>query len=278
MIKQISKEIKEKLIKMVTAELDNCGLYIGEPEETYLFSPIEDEFETYGDYFSWKVATGATKIVLFPPDMDYVIKIPFNGFHTSFEQYEDDYYLENPVPEGEEETFDYDEQRIIIEKKYYEEDPCNLFYPFSKASLYYRDGSDPNWDYCNLEALISEYAEEYNLCNIFVPTEWLFNYNGYPIYVQPKCEIEAYFEDIPQHSYNCSDEAKFTSKQKYKDKYLGYIQDTSWLAAVLENYGEETVNELINFIEEFNLGDLRDENRGLLDGKPVLIDYCGFYE
>ena len=269
----LTKEIKNKLISMVTEELDNCELYIGNPENTFLFSTIEEQ-ERYEGCFSWKYACGATKLVLFPPEMDYIIKIPFNGFRMEFDEYEDNFYTENPVPSMLASCFDYDKMRMRIEDMYYEEDPSNIFEPFHGAVL---NGEmiENDWNYCELEHKISEYAAEEGLGDLFVPTEFLFNYNGYPIYVQKKCEIEHNFD---LSSYSCTEEDKIISNETLPHHCLGYLEGTSWLATALKEYGKEKIDALIDFIIEYNLSDLRDENRGLYNGKPVLVDYCGFCE
>lgn len=267
----LSQEIKDKLIKMVTEELDWCGLYINKPERTYLYSPVDDE-ERYYDYFHWNIGCGASKLVLFPPNMDYVIKIPFNGFHIDFEVYEDAYYEKNPVPSMLASCFDYEAMTEQLLEKFNDEDDSVVFDPFTRASY---DGSTSEWDYCETECFLSEAAAEYGLEDIFMPTEWLFDYHGYPIYVQKKCEVEAGF-DVSE--YSCSDEDRRTVRQLYKQDCLGYLERTSWLASAYVEYGEDKVNKLIKFIEEYNICDLRDENRGLYKGKPVLIDYCSFRE
>ncbi len=270
----LTTEEREKLIQMVTKELDNCGIYIGDPESTCLFSSCNEDYE---DCFSWQIAMGATKLVLFPPHSNYIVKIPFNCFRMDFCTYENNYYIEHPVPEEEEDTFDYDSQQEILKDMYNDEDYIALKEPFvsaGEAINYFRDA----WDYCDTEVALSEYAAEYCLDDIFVPTEWLFDYNGYPIYIQRKCEVESTFEDELQTSYRVSDELKEASKKKLPKSRFTELFGTSWLASALKYYGEEKTQILLQFISDFGLSDLRDENRGILDGRPVLIDYCGFHE
>lgn len=50
-----------------------------------------------------------------------------------------------------------------------------------------------------------------------------------------------------------------------------------WMASALTLYGKRAVKEFCEFVIEERINDLHESNVGFLNGKPILIDFCGYY-
>ena len=50
-----------------------------------------------------------------------------------------------------------------------------------------------------------------------------------------------------------------------------------WMASALTIYGKRAVKEFCEFVIEERINDLHESNVGFLNGKPVLIDFCGYW-
>lgn len=183
---------------------------------------------------------GVTKVAIFFPDTDFVVKIPFSGYEEPEEEYDeetDEYY----------ETGEYD-----------------------YSSFQFADDNQTGDDYCRVELLIYEEAKSENLDFLFAPTSFIGYVKDHPIYIQPICEpySKRYPKDQKKESV---DSAKKTCKEK---NY--YCFNANWLADVLECYGEEIFNKFCQFIQDEKINDLHSDNIGYCRGKPVLFDYSGF--
>jgi len=146
---------------------------------------------------------------------------------------------------------------------------------------YASDGGryDSSWDYCNTEAEMYEVVEEMGLGQFFAKTEfWGYDKDHHPLYVQEK--VMTYWQYRGKHyenkpSYDASEKAK---------KYYGCGErlSTSWIAAAIDYYGEESVATLMEYLQnnEDGIGyDLHDDNVGFREnGAPVILDYSGYFE
>lgn len=179
---------------------------------------------------------GATKLVLTPPQADFVIKIPFTGT-----EYVED--VENGI-------FPY--------------------YPFEGAN------EPEGWDYCEAELIcfndaLSEGVEDY-----FLPIEFIGFVQGHPIYIQKKaktlhdtkiCYIEGLLKD--------SNEYKQAQSTKELCRELDiYCFNAVWLSDFVNHFGKDALKLLDTFLEDYHIYDLHSHNIGYtLDGVPVIIDY-----
>jgi hypothetical protein len=50
-----------------------------------------------------------------------------------------------------------------------------------------------------------------------------------------------------------------------------------WMASALTLYGKRAVKEFCEFVIEERINDLHESNVGFLNGKPILIDFCGYW-
>lgn len=204
----------------------------------------DDFFNCMDDDFSnyYDYAYGATKLALIPinNEEDYVIKIPYTGSYY----YESGYYT-------------------------------SIYYHPSKTE--YRDfveADDLNhpWDYCAAEAKRYLQAKQKGLAECFAKTELIGYVNNYPIYVQEKCIT--FSACGKKHSHTKEEKLKTS---KCCNNYYGINGD--WLTDFRLYYGEHILLKFINFIQNMNWDDdLRNDNIGYINNRPVLIDYAGFLD
>lgn len=172
---------------------------------------------------------GATKLVIIPTDLDYVIKIPYN-LATHFGEYFDF----NGLPQG----FD---------------------------------------NYCEYELHLYEVAHDAGWGNLFLPTEYIGNFAGIPIYIQAKAEdyINTY------HDYATEDSKKaIMNKRKENRNFIPLSLPFDWVACcydVLHSF--DKLRQFFCFLENEKISrDLHRANIGFYKNKPVIIDYGGYFE
>lgn len=97
--------------------------------------------------------------------------------------------------------------------------------------------------------------------------------NGHPIYKQDYAESLCSKEiDVKEDSLTKAREIEIKSK-----RYFPF--DTRWVALVIEKYGEEEIEKLMDFIEEEQIGDFHSGNYGFTAaGAPIVFDYSDFNE
>ena len=133
------------------------------------------------------------------------------------------------------------------------------------------------WDYCEAEANCYHDAKEYyDLGDMFAKTEYLGKIEGIPIYISEK--ITTLVSDTCVRN-----SSKHTEKiaESLQDKYeidWGF-REGSGLSAFIDCYGEKRTEELVSFLEEYDVSDLHDGNIGYdLYGNVKIIDYSGWYD
>lgn len=146
---------------------------------------------------------------------------------------------------------------------------------------YYEDDGYFNfsYNYCETEIELYERIFEENpiFSQLFLPLTRVEEYREWDVYVQPKCQ--AYNntnEKIRSKSYSKDS----LNKVRSEDMLYKSSLPKDWLAAVTEILGD--VNLVKNFIimlEEYDITqDLHNGNIGYYNGKPVILDYAGFYD
>lgn len=133
------------------------------------------------------------------------------------------------------------------------------------------DGEE--WNYCAQEEFRFEKVEENNLEQIFLKTELIQDFDKYPIYIQ---EIAEPLNTITQSTKNSHTKEDSEKVENFYKKYECINID--WEADILALYGEEYYCRLKDFIEEYDINDLRSANIGYVGIRPVIFDYSGFYE
>ena len=170
---------------------------------------------------------GCSKLVIIPPNTDYVIKIPF-----------------------------------LADESYGEF--CSATYPIHNSH---------GWDYCASECEWYYVAALHGIKDFFAKSEYVFSYNDYvKIYVQEKCKIY----NGARHTH--SKEERFTVLNKlHSIKCQNTHLDLDFLVELFKYYSETEIQKFLIFTER-NLSDLHNANVGFRYGRPVLVDYSGFYD
>ena len=187
---------------------------------------------------------GASKVVFFFSEIpEYVVKVPILGTYDSYEHDYIDYSQAVPMTK---ELADY----------------CNN-----------------NWnDYCGLEAGIYGYimANFSKLAKFFVSTEYIgTTSNNINLYVSKK--VRTYYAYDCEHNFEISKRSQESAKLIF-DTYnrIGGLS-SSFLCCLCEQYPEEDVWDLVDFIKDCYIDDLHSQNVGFDENdNPVIMDYCGF--
>lgn len=131
--------------------LEHCNF-----DELSEYTFRDNILETFREQYkhSWYYETGASKLVIIPDAQNFVIKIPFEGYH----------------PEAE-----WDDE----ECEYYE---CDFEH-------FYGADTDNEWDYCEVEATRYELSKTYGVEECFAKCQKVAEIDGYPIYMQEKAEM-----------------------------------------------------------------------------------------
>lgn len=286
----MTKEQVFSLLEKAISHIDEK--FNSEERDIYLDSQLENAQLP----FEYSVDSGISKAVILIKGESFVIKIPF------YKIYEEDYFSDNlaawenekdnAIAEGERQKRiqlnnpDYllskeelDEIIKEFEKKNPEPDPSDdiYYYDLEGASTLPLNSDEvvviPDWDYCGLESLIYELAVEEGLGAYFAEEGWLGDIDNTPIYYQTRCiPMTSIFIDYNSKEY------------KQKEKYSRSICDKLdiscfnevWISDFINLYGEEEFKRLSDFLERYEIGDLRSCNIGYLDGAPILFDYTDY--
>lgn len=206
--------------------------------------------------YDWEY--GATKIVIMPKNMDFVVKIPFLG-HVIEEEPDVD----------------------CSECPYRDENGCDsccydsewVFREFCLAGDIFDE-----WDYCKAEKDRYNHAKEFGLEKALAETQLWFVVNNYPIYIQPKCSIFSQGGRSKTDLTEITDEKRKTIRSKCDEQDV-HCFNVTWLCDLLEYFGDVYFEQFLSFLKENNYNrDLHSSNIGYLNGKPVLVDYSGFYD
>jgi len=214
---------------------------LGADEDGYFeqAEAIEHECERCGIPV-W-VATGASKAVIIPTKLDFVIKIPFFGaYEEVWHEEDDDYELE--------------------------------FTDFTNANLNLHSEDIKNasrWDYCENEIFRYDYAMKAGIKDFFADEEYIITLNSIRYYIQEKAVtlMDARLKGL---SIPSNESQKFY--ENYKDN--GFYSE--WCCNAIDYYGKELFVRFLAFVDKENLSDFHNENYGYVNDRPVLIDWAGF--
>lgn len=153
--------------------------------------------------------------------------------------------------------------------KYNEDDDWveTVFEQFSGAGRIF--DADERWDYCATEVDIYECAKAENLEHMFAETRLIGRVNNRPIYVQQF--VNETFYDAKER------EISENSKEIAKSINNNYKLPTEWVALAIDWFGTDNVKRFLDFLQEYEIGDLHGGNVGYIGGRPILIDYSDFY-
>ena len=197
----------------------------------------------------YTIDSGASKVVLVFTNSNYVVKIPFKGEDCRYE----DYGCENSCSRNC--SCSRCSRRSVGEG-------CDEFTGARVGENEY------GWDYCASEQFFYEKAVIAGVEEFFIKTILIGEYCGHPIYLQEKVEV-----------YGDSSQTKSSeqSKEIFIKKFChSEIQDEDFGGLLVEYYGEDRVNQLVEFLSEVGINDLHNSNVGIRANCPVLFDYSGY--
>ena len=197
----------------------------------------------------YTVDNGASKVVLLFTNSDYVVKIPFKGELCECDNYD----CENSC------NRDCSCSRC---SRGVPEETCS---EFTGARI---GESEYSWDYCAAEQFFYEKAIVAGVEEFFIKTIFIGEFNGHPIYLQEKVSVYGYESETKSPEY---------SKEIFMKKFLhSEIQNEDFGGLLVDYYGEERVNQLVEFLSEVGISDLHTSNVGICANRPVLFDYSGY--
>lgn len=222
--------IKNNILEL----LKNC-IFDGILTENDFWYKIVDQLP---NHLSFRVYSGASKLVLIPDGADYVIKIPFTGRETeSYDADEDDYYED--------------------------------YIDFSEA-LYGK-----GWDYCLTEAVLYHKAKQNKVEKVLCKTQFIGKINEHPIYIQERAIL---YWDRERYNEDQEKRAPYSDKALglcMKENYAQF--NNKWITDAYMYYGEKLFNKIMAFITS-NICDLHGENIGYIGNRPVILDYSSWYD
>lgn len=159
----------------------------------------------------------------------------------------------------------------------------------TKTVLIYRDWdfvikipnyySYPTLDYCKLEEEKYQDAKTFNVEKLLLETAYLITAGCIDLYVQPRFSCAA---TERQSMRKAAKKTHSLENKKIVHKiahttYDGYRIDSVWLARALQLYGKKFFLRFEKWSHKNKVGDLHKNNVGWLKGKPIILDYSGYY-
>lgn len=144
-------------------------------------------------------------------------------------------------------------------------------YEFEGAPYYEHSNG---WNYCASEVRLYELAKMSGIEKYFLKNDFLGKIKGHPIYTQPfasPLSEEGYrYQKVPREErqdiiYECEEKGI-------------YCFNAVWIKDFILAYGIDELIKLDEFLKDCGLEDLHDGNLGYFEGKPIIIDYGGYYD
>lgn len=127
------------------------------------------------------------------------------------------------------------------------------------------------WDYCNVEQVLFKEALTVHLDKFFAETFQIGEENGHPVYVQERCER------VGAAGASCSLDENNSTKKIYGVTVTCAMPVEFATECRLLGISLDEMKHLANFIEDFEISDLHCANWGMLNNRPVLLDYSSFH-
>lgn len=169
--------------------------------------------------------------------------------------------------------------RLDVECAYGASRMCAIFPKEQKVLKIVRN--DVCRDYCEMEADYYRKAKELGIAEMLLPIE-LFAVIGdnIRVYVQPMFSYSV--ENLPYKVQRSLMEkyGKATHSKVYRKICQGFFSDcpsSVWLGAAITLYGKKSLRLLEKWTKENRINDLHSGNCGFLNGKPILLDYGGYF-
>ena len=156
--------------------------------------------------------------------------------------------------------------------------PFDCFYDYNEDGDYVANYFDTN--YAERSFYIYDQAKRFDISPIFAKMEYLGrSVSNTPIYLQEKIQ-STFCDDTSRTSRTYSQKSYDKASEICKERAsLWKYFPLNWLAAAIDYYGFELVENFINFCDENNIRDWHSANYGWReDGSPVVIDWGGYLD
>lgn len=132
--------------------------------------------------------------------------------------------------------------------------------------------------YCAAELRNYQKAQEYRVQQVLLPISKVCEVNGWKLYRQTRFDCQ-----YANKSYKHRQLQKQCEEVKRNERVLRYLHenldrlDYNWLARVVQLYGKRFATSLSAWARECEVSDLHCNNIGFLKGKPIILDYAGYF-
>lgn len=224
---------------------------------------------------SHSIECGSTKAVILVQGESFVLKIPFGEYYSedSFDDRVANIAAENNFARNE--AYEWVCENCDDEEFCYEFEMAHnnrLSHDIMQKYECLLTGAD----YCALESCYYEEALRRNLGDYFAAEEFVGYLQNFPVYKQQR--VVPFYEhhdlSIRKRKY---EERQKSTRARCEELHC-WCFDEIWIADFFDIYGENEFIRLTDFLEEFEIGDIRRANIGYLDGLPILLDYAGYNE
>lgn len=131
-----------------------------------------------------------------------------------------------------------------------------------------------HWNYCASEMHIYELAKMSGVEKYFLKNDFIGKVKGHPIYLQP---FASPLSEEGYRYHKVSHKERIDIIDECEEKGV-HCFNAIWIKDFILAYGIDELVKLDKFLEDCSLEDLHDGNLGYFEGKPIIIDYGGFYD
>lgn len=165
-------------------------------------------------------------------------------------------------------------------------DGLNVAYGETKAVLIYRDWDFvikiPRYcrydtDYCELEVNKYQSAKDFGVEKILLETRYFATAGTIDLYIQPRFSCShADFNGYNKLNKKLHHLQKRPIVRRINETMYDYTDET-WIARALQLYGKKFFLQFEKWTNQERVGDLHNNNIGWLKGRPIILDYSGYY-
>lgn len=135
------------------------------------------------------------------------------------------------------------------------------------------------------EVQVYQDAVEANLEKFFPKTAFLASINGVNFIAQEKIDFSVCECPIKQHrnfnriSKTALDKTAERMERQFKKASRSYRRslDSQWAKMAIVLYGKKACKALCEFVISHEINDLHSSNIGYKNGKPIILDFSGYY-
>jgi hypothetical protein len=141
---------------------------------------------------------------------------------------------------------------------------------------------DRNYDtqfYCAAEVRNYQKAEQYRVQQVLLPISKMCEVNGWKLYRQTRFDCQ--YASRSYRGGKFQRECEQVKRNRYTISHFAQSLDrldTNWLARVVQLYGKKFAHSLGEWAKECEVCDLHRNNIGFAKGRPIILDFAGYFE